>query len=193
LREYSYPKWALSEFKKAGREIEPGVVELLLAHTNLNLREIYQEIQKVLLYTKNKDMVGTDDIASSLGTSRIYNVFELQKAVGARNLARSIEIMQKMLENEKQEVLIVTILSRFFVALWKLDEVIQKNNNQFVIASTVGINPYFVNEYSDSLRRYNPKEVEKAINLLTVIDEKLKSSQTSPKYLLEEFFVQMMN
>ncbi len=192
MRESSYPKWALQQFKKLNRDVSQEALELLLAQTNLDMREIDQEIRKVAALVDKNEKITTEHIAKSLGTSHIYNVFELQKAVGKRNLERSIEIMQKMLEHERQEVLIVTILSRFFTTLWKLDEVIRNNNNQYVIAGAVGINPYFVSEYSDSLRRYKPGEINRAIKYLARIDEKLKSGTVSPKLLFEEFFIKIV-
>jgi DNA polymerase-3 subunit delta len=193
FRESAYHNWVAKRFEMLNRKVEHDVIELLLAQTNSDLREIDQEIRKVVSMVSKEEKIKTEDVARSLGTSHIYNVFELQKAVGRRNLLHSIEIMQKMLENDRQEVLIVTILSRFFTTLWKLDEVIRSNNNQYVIAGAVGINPYFVSEYSDSLKRYKPGEINQAIKMLTVIDEKLKSSSMPPKYLLEEFFVKIIN
>ncbi len=192
FRDSAYPNWVRNRFEKLNRQVEHDAIELLLAQTNSDLREIDQEIRKVASMVSKEDKITTEDIAHSLGTSHIYNVFELQKAVGRRNLSKSIEIMQKMLENDRHEVLIVTILSRFFTTLWKLEEVIRSNNNQYVIAGAVGINPYFVSEYSDSLRRYKPGEINRAIKMLTAIDEKLKSSSVQPKYLLEEFFVKIV-
>ncbi len=192
MKESQYPQWVIKRFELFKRDIDRDALELLLAQTNMDLREIDQEIRKVIALSGKGEKITSKDIARSLGTSHIYNVFELQKAVGSRQLTRSIEIMQKMLENEKQEVLIVTILSRFFTTLWKLDEVIKKNNNQYVIASAVGINTYFVSEYSDSLRQYKPGEINRAIKLLAAMDAKLKSGSVSPKLLLEEFFVKIM-
>lgn len=192
MRESAYPKWVINRFETLHRDVDRDAVELLLAQTNMNLREIEQEIKKVVSLVPKTIKITAKHIAESLGTSHIYNVFELQKAVGKRQLNRSIEIMQNMLENDKQEVLIVTILSRFFTTLWKLDEVIKKNNNQYVIAGAVGINPYFVGEYSDSLKRYKPAEINRAIKLLAAIDEKLKSGSIPPKFLLEEFFIKIV-
>lgn len=192
LKESQYPKWIVEKLAQSSKQITGEALEFLIAQTNFNLYEINNEIDKLLLSTSHKKSIDIDDIANSLGTSRIYNVFELQKAVGRKDLSSSITIMQKMLEHEKQEVLIVTVLSRFFVTLWKLEEMIRQNNNQYVIAGTVGINPYFVPEYTDTLKRYSSKQINSAIKTLTNIDEKIKSSSVSAKYLLEKFFIETM-
>ena len=192
MYETAYESWITQRFKSNNKTIEPSAVELLIAHTNPDLREISQEIEKLIILTGKNSGITIDDVTASLGTNRIYNVFELQKAVARKDLESSLIIMQKMLENERQEILIVTILTRFFVNLWRLDEVIRQNNNQYVIASSIGISPFFVTEYTDSLKRYKMKEIEKAIKLLAATDEKFKSSSTSPKYLLETLFIEIM-
>jgi DNA polymerase-3 subunit delta len=193
IHDSEYERWINNRFKSSGKRIDPSAVELLIAHTNPDLREIYHEIQKLAILVGTRTDITIDDVSASLGTNRIYNVFELQNAIGKRDLEKSLMIMQKMLENERLEVLIVTILTRFFINLWRLDEVIKQNNNQYVIASSIGISPYFVSEYTDSLRRYKLKEIEKAIKLLASTDEKMKSASVSPKYLLETLFIDIMD
>lgn len=192
LKEIHYPKWIVDKLALSFKKITDEALEFLIAQTNYNLHEINNEIEKLLLSLGNKNLIEIDDIANSLGTSRIYNVFELQKAIGRKDLSSSITIMQKMLEHEKQEILIVTVLSRFFITLWKLDEIIRQNNNQYVIAGAVGINPYFVPEYTETLKKYSSQQINSAIKKLTNIDEKLKSSSVSAKYLLEKFLIETM-
>ena len=184
--------WVKDRFKSFDKTIDTMAAEFLIANSDLVLRNLAEEINKVILYIGDNKNVTADDMAESIGKSRHYNVFELQKAVGARNLALAITILQNMLATEKQEILIVTMISRYFISLWKLIEAQQDSSNQFDLAGKIGISPYFVAEYQEAARRYTSNEINRAIKLLTEVDYKLKSTSIPALFLLEKLFIGIM-
>jgi len=184
--------WVMQRAKKAGREFAPDAVQLLISRVNPSLRDLASEIDKIISFCGNRKKIELDDGASAGGSSRVFNVFELQKAVGRRDLAASLNIMEKMLSCERQEMLIITILSRFFISLWRLIEESQKTTNHFQLAPLIGTSPYFVPEYLASLKRYTPDEIEKAFTILADTDEKLKSISTDSVLLLGKMLIEIV-
>lgn len=184
--------WVNRRFKELGKKIEPNAVELLIAQSNPNLRDINNEIEKLLLYIDDKNEITLEDVTFIVGSSRVNNIFELQKTIGKRRMGESLKIVENMLANERQEMLIMTMLTRYFMALWKLIEESGKTNNQFQLAGKVGINPYFVQEYLQALTFYSPAEIENAFLLLCETDEKLKSTSTDSLYLIQNMLVRIM-
>ncbi|MBI5323996.1 MAG: DNA polymerase III subunit delta [Ignavibacteriae bacterium] len=184
--------WVNRRFKEIGKKIEPNAVEMLISQSNPNLRDINNEIEKILLYIDEKEEITLDDVTFIVGSSRVYNIFELQKAIGKRKMGESLMIVENMLANERQEMLIMTMLTRYFIALWKLIEESGKTNNNYQLAGKVGINPYFVSEYLHALTFYSPNEIENAFLLLCETDEKLKSTSTDSLYLIQNMLVRIM-
>ncbi len=190
--ESEMPQWVAKRIKELGKKIEPEALELLVAQTNPSLRELNGEIEKLLTYSGDKDEISMEDIHFVIGSSRVNNIFELQKAIGKRRLPEALKTLENMLEADRQEMLIMTMLTRYFFALWKLIEESGKTNNQFQLATKVGISPYFVNEYLQALSFYKPSEIENAFSIMCETDEKLKSVSVDSLYLMQDMLIRIM-
>jgi DNA polymerase-3 subunit delta len=190
--ESEMPQWVSKRIKETGKKIEPEAVELLVAQTNPSLRELSSEIEKLLIYTDGKEEISIEDVHFVIGSSRVNNIFELQKAIGKRRLPEALKTLGNMLEADRQEMLIMTMLTRYFFALWKLIEESGKTSNQFQLATKAGISPYFVNEYLQALSYYSPSEIENAFSIMCETDEKLKSVSVDSLYLMQDMLIRIM-
>ncbi|MDA3844065.1 MAG: DNA polymerase III subunit delta [Candidatus Kapabacteria bacterium] len=191
--ESDFPRWAIAKIKKAGKEISSEAAQLLTAHVNPVLRELNNEVDKLLLFCKDKDEITVDDINELVGSSRKHNVFELQKSIGQRNLPKSLDILENMLSTDRQEMLILTMLTRYFTTLWKLIEASYNESNQYKIAGAVRVAPFFVPEYLAALRKYRYDEIDNAFFALAEADETLKTTSTDSIYVMQKMLIKIMD
>lgn len=191
VKEHYFGAWVKKRVNSFNKEIREDACEFLVSQTNQSLRDLSNEVDKLIAFTDNRDRIILDDIAAVTGSSRKYNVFEFQKQVAKRNLKQAALILEKMQKNEQQEILIVSILTKFFITLFKL---IEKSNagNNYQIAEQVGISSYFLKEYLDSLKLYSPQEIESAFFSLIEADELLKSSSIDRMYILQKMLIKIM-
>ncbi|HPI20751.1 MAG TPA: DNA polymerase III subunit delta [Candidatus Kapabacteria bacterium] len=191
VKEQYFGAWVKSRVNSFGKEIREDASEFLVAQTNQSLRDLSNEVDKLIAFIDERERVTLDDIAAVTGSSRKYNVFEFQKQVAKRNLKKAAMILEKMQKNEQQEILIVSILTKFFITLFKLIEKTNAGNN-YQIAEQVGISSYFLKEYLDSLKLYSASDIEHAFFYLIEADEMLKSSSTDRMYILQKMLVKIM-
>ncbi len=192
IHERDIPSWAAKRLREYEKEITPEAISILAANTGSSLRDLNNEIEKLLNYIQCKRRITHDDVASVVGASKVYNIFELQKAVGEQNLQRSLTILANMLDAERQEILIVTMLTRYFMLLFKLVEASQITKNNFTLAQTMGISAFFVPEYLDALQRYSPSKIESALFALSDADITLKSTSEPPQTVLQKMLVEII-
>jgi DNA polymerase-3 subunit delta len=194
LYDRELPSWAAKRFKEAGREIEPDACELLVAQAGESLRDLHNEIQKILTFAPDKRKLSRDDISEVIGVSKNYNVFELQRAVGERRLEKALEITRQMLVVDRRELLIVSMLTRYFLTLWKLTEAAQQTQNAFELGKAIDISPFFVPEYLAALKRYSRAEIERAFYALCDADVSIKTSSSEAGELaLQKMLMRVMN
>lgn len=174
--ESNLPSWISQRVKSYGKTISQDAVELLFAQTPPSLRDLSNEIEKICLFIQDQKNISVEDVGKIAGSSRSNNVFELQNAVGERNLKKSLTILYNMLASEKQEMLIITMLTRYFLAVWKLQEAAAATNNNSELAGKVGVNPFFLKDYRAAASKYSPTMVNNAIIALCDADLELKSS-----------------
>lgn len=191
LYENELAGWVEVRFNQHGKKITPDACELLVLNTNPNLWELNGEIEKLLAYAGDKKKVDTDDVAIVTGISRQYNVFELQKAVGRKDISKSIEIMENILSTDRQEMLIITMLTRYFTIMFKMLEE-DLRQNQFQLASKIGMSPYFVDEYLKAVSKYKPREIENAFRALLDADREMKSTGANSLYIMQKMLIDII-
>ena len=190
--ESGFSAWVIKRFKSLRKEITPEATELLITQTNPTLRDLSNEIEKLIIFVNDKKSITIEDVSLSTGNSRVFNVFEFQKAVGSSSVDTALKMLDSMLSAERQEMLIMTILSKFFITLWKLIDEAPKSTSQFDLSRSVGVNIYFLPEYLNSLKLYSTFEIEKAIQYLTETDEILKSTSTDSLLVMQQMLLKIM-
>lgn len=178
-----YPKWIEARVQSFGMKISPQAIELLISKAGDSLRSIANELAKLQIYLENKELISLEDVIEVTGSSKESTVFDLQKAIGNKNLTASIKILIDLLAVDRQEMLILTILQRFFLTLWKLSEA-DLNVNKYALAQKTGINAFFLDEYISVLRRYSPPSIANALAALMEADELLKSSGSDNLFVM---------
>ena len=145
-----------------------------------------------MIYIQDKESISIEDVNSVVGASRKYNVFELQKAVGERNMEKTLKILNSMLSSERQEMLIITMLTRYFTVLWKLLDESKKISNNYQLAGKVGVSPFFIPEYISAMRRYKPEELDMAFLALLQADTEIKSTSGKSMYIMQKMIMSII-
>ncbi len=183
LYDNEIPDWVVKRALKYKKEIDIQTANLIALSCN-SIREIDSELDKLNVYLGNNNHITIDDVEEIVGINKENNVFELTKSVGIRDLDTSLRITDNLLMHSNQSVLILITLTRYFLTLFKLIDETKATTNKFQLAGKVGVNPYFIDEYTRSLSKYSPTDVERSISILSKADEELKSTSTDNKYLM---------
>ncbi len=160
-----------------------------------DLSKISNELEKLQLVLPKEKEITPLDIEENIGISKDYNNFELKKAIGERDVLKATRILNYFANNPKDNpfVVTVTLLNTFFTQLLKYHGM--KDHNPKSVASTLGINPYFVNEYKIAARNYPMKKVSEIISHLRALDLKGKgvgATNVSQGDLLKELLVKII-
>jgi DNA polymerase III subunit delta len=190
IREYQIAGWIGKRVKQQGREIDQEAMKILAAYVGPSLREIQNELDKLYIFVQEKQAISSDDIRAVVGVSKEYNIFELQNAVGAKNLARSTEILSRMMDSGESPILIIIMLTRYFTTLWKLYDLRRRGITE--LASGIGVNPYFLKDYVAAVGNYAVAELEHSFEALVAADEQLKSSLVDPAQVMQNMLVHLM-
>ena len=97
-------------------------------------------------------------------------IFELQNAIGKRDIALSMQIVERMLELGESPQRMIIMLTRFFTQLAKLVELRQKRASEQQMASEMGIKPYFVKQYIGFSTNFTMEHIEQNFRALLDAD-----------------------
>ncbi len=190
------PAWTQELVHSKGLTISPRGLALLVDHIGNDLTRIENEIDKLSVNLGKGTNITEDDIEKYIGVSKDYNVFELQAALAAKDLARSIRIIQYFEANPKAGPiqLILPSLYSFFSKVFMIFGA--GTNDEKTIATSIGVNPYFMKDYLQAARLYSYPGVEKVLLLLHQYNLKsigVGSTATEDASLMKEMVVKMLN
>jgi DNA polymerase-3 subunit delta len=189
LYENQIPDWITERVLTLGRRLEPEGAKLLAACCGSSLREIKNEIDKLIIYAGERTELAEADVSAVVGISREFTPFELQKAIGRRDTGRAITILERLMQADVGIPVIVAVLTKYFLMLWKVHDLKRQGISFREIAAAVRIPPYFFNEIEEALEFHPPASCEEAFPLLAAADEQTKSGSADPRLVMQDLVV----
>ncbi|MEI6947740.1 DNA polymerase III subunit delta [Paraflavisolibacter sp. H34] len=196
LYENELPDFTQQLAASKGFTLTSKALFLLIDHIGNDLSRLNNEIDKLALNLADRKNITEDDIERYVGISKEFNVFELQQAMGARDLYKAMRIVQYFGSNPKAGPLqlIFPSLYTYFSKVLMTFGVPARDEKS--IAQAIGVHPFFMKDYLQAAQRYGPQGVER--NLLLLHQYNLKSlgindAGTDDHLLLKEMVVKMMS
>jgi DNA polymerase-3 subunit delta len=196
LYENQVAEWIRRILSPKGYSISPKAAQMLVEFLGTDLSKINNELEKLQLIIKKETQITPELIEENIGISKDYNNFELRKAIGDRDHLKAYKIVNYFADNPKDNPMVVTVslLFSFFSQLLHLHGLHDKSPR--AVASSLKVNPYFVNEYLTAARNYPMKKVSSVISTLREFDVKSKGvgANAIPQGdLLKELMVKILN
>lgn len=195
LYDNQVPQWISETLSASGYSIAPKASEMLVEFLGNNLSLIYKELEKLQYVIPKSSKITPELIEENIGISKDFNSFELNKAIGIKDEVKAQQIVSYFTQNPKHHPLPLTIatLNSFFNKLLRYHAL--KDKSQFSASKALGVNPFFVKDYSFAAQKYPMKKASQAITLIREVDMKSKgvgANQISSGDLLKELLVKLM-
>ena len=197
LRDYQIPGWIERYLMKLGIRTDPNASAMLTEYLGTDLHKIANELDKLIItLPAGKPVITTDLIEKNIGISKDYNNFELQKAVGEKNILKANMIVRYFADNPRDNPITLSIASLFgfFSKLLQYHYLTDKSRNN--VAAALKINPFFVKDYESAALKYNVSKSVQIISLLRTFDMKSKGfgdPGTEPGELLRELVYRILH
>jgi DNA polymerase-3 subunit delta len=190
------PSWIHNFLKKKNHTIRPEAAVLLSEYLGSDLSKISNELSKLEINVPQGTEITTLHIEQNIGISKDYNIFELQRSLGKKDVFKSYQIVNYFATNEKENpnVKTITILYSFFSKILLYHYTPDKSRNN--ICSVLSINPFFFSEYQVAATNYNAIKTKQIISFLRKYDLKSKgveNASISGGELLKELVYQILH
>ena len=196
LYDSNIPGWIQNYLKSEGYSITPKATQMLADFLGTDLHKIANELKKLTIALPKNKSIDDADVERNIGISKDYNVFELQNAIGSRDVLKANRIVNYFGDNGKDNPLLVTAITLYgyFAKLIKLH--CAQDKSQGNLASVLGVNLFFVKDYLAAARNYPPQICVRNISILREFDLKSKgyeSGEVSEKDLYREMIFKLMH
>ncbi len=175
LYDNQVPDWIQEYLKTKKLKIDPDASVLIAEYLGTELSKVVNELDKLAINLAPGEVVTKQHIEQNIGISKDYNVFELQKALGLKDVLKANRIVNYFAANPKKNPLpmVTGSLFNFFSKIYMLKSL--KNMPDQEILQALGLrSAFFLREYRQAARQYSPADLEKIIDLLKEFDLKSK-------------------
>ncbi len=205
----------------AQKTIHKDAFELLVSKTGFQVGIFLSELEKVVVSLKDKPRIDPADVEKIVGRTKEDSIFDLQRAVGRRDLKKALFYLQELLAQKDPPLALLQgisteirylVVAREFMATalktkWnpRMNEetfkktiyfpIVLKKKKEMPEKSRTNIFKLPLNVLFELFRnaeRYSPEELEEGLKLLTLADLKMKSLRTPPETILEETLLTLL-
>lgn len=189
------PDWIMSYVKEQHLSITSRAAILLSEYIGNDLNRIANEIDKLLINLPAKTEINEEIIAKYVGISKEYSTFELQNAIGQKDVSLANKIVHYFSLNTKDNpvIPIIALLFGFFAKLLLIHHATDKSKQN--LASLLGVNPFFMDGYLQASRNYPLFKVIRIIEDLRTADLQSKgiSSTIFDSEILKELVFKILH
>lgn len=173
------PDWIGEYVRKKNYSISTKACFLLAEFLGNDISKIVNEISKLIINIPEKHEITEEYVEKNIGISKDYNVFELQKALGKKEVLKANQIINYFAANPRDNPLVkvIPILFSYFSKILIYHHLRDKSRNN--VASALSINPFFVMDYQQAATNYTSVKIISIISLLREYDLKAKGVDSS--------------
>ena len=187
------PLWIKSKFSQSNKKITKEALFYLQFIVGSDLARLFNEIEKIDIYTQNQKIIEKEDVIITLGGSEAVNIFKVLDSIGDKDIKNAIEGLIKLGQGDLHHLSIFSMIHRQIKLILQIKLLLADGFYSKEIEKELKL-PYFVIEkIIKQSEKYTFKEIGKSYELLNIADLELKNSQKNPKIILEELVMNIIN
>lgn len=174
IKDYQLPAWIQGEITRLNIKSAPNISHLLAEYLGNDLSRITNELNKLKIVLKNDAVLDGKVIEDNVGISKDFNIFELQRALGSKDMSKAFSIAYYMGKNKKANPVQMAfgVLYNFFSNIILYHTLSGQSPQN--IAAEMRVAPYAIKDYAEAARFYPLKHATRAISILREMDLKSK-------------------
>lgn len=190
------PAWIKECVASKKRTISAKATQILADYIGNSLERLTNEIEKIAINLDQAEQINEDHIQKYVGVNKDYNVFELQSALGKKDVLKANRIVNYFGENPKGNpaIPIIAILFSFYSKLLLVHHANDRSERH--LASVLKVNPFFVKDYVLASRYYPLSEVIKNIHHIKESDlciKGIKGGNATEAAILKELVYKLLH
>lgn len=194
IKDYKLAEWIESYVQSRHYKINTGASQLLAEYLGTDLSKVVNAINKLAIILPERSEITAQHIEQNIGISKDYNVWELQKALGQKDVLKANRIIHYFEANPKSNPIqmVLPSLYNYFSKLAAYISVPDKRN----AAAELGMTTWALNDYKEASTKFSAQKVERIIGYIRETDKKSKgvnNASTDDGDLMKELVFKILH
>ncbi len=182
-------RWILGRLKREGKNITGSVMQLFLTKTGTDMGNIDRELEKLLCYTLDCDVITAEDVEAVVTEQTTNKIFEMVNAVAEHNQRRALDLYYDLLTLKEPPMRIMFLISRQFQILFHIRDMAAKGLDQQTMAKKAGIPPFAVRKNVSQAKGFTMEQLKQALRDGAELEEAVKTGRMDDQMAVELFLM----
>jgi len=184
--------WINSKFRQSNKKITPEALFYLQSMVGSDLGRLFNEIEKIDIYTKDQKIIEKEDVMITIGGSEAVNIFKVLDSIGDKDIKNAIDGLVKLNQGNLHHLSIFAMIYRQIKLILQTKLLLAGGFNFKEVEKKLKLPYYVVEKMIKQSKKYTFKEICESYELLNIADLELKDSQKEPKIILEELVMNII-
>ena len=191
--ENTLKRWVAGVLAKDNKKISEGTVQLLLSKTGTDMDNIQSELEKLICYCMEQDVVTSEDV-EAICTTRISNhIFDMINAIADRQQKRALELYYDLLALKEPPMRILFLIARQCNMLLQTKELKARGYDNRTIGSKIGVPPFIAGKYLTQASRFKTSLLRNAVQQCVETEAAVKSGKMNDRMGVEILILSVLS
>jgi len=165
------------EIALRGKTVSNDIISRIIDESNTDLLSISNEIEKLSLFVgRDKKGITQDDLEKIGGYTKEASVYALSSTLEAKNLKKSMFILEKLLNEGEEPVIILSAISSSVRKMLNAKSVTEEQNmSASETALKVGVNNFYTEIFFSNLEKHSTKILMESLKVILKADTAIKT------------------
>ena len=187
--ENTLKKWVAGIIAKEGKKITESNVQLFLSKTGTDMENIQMELEKLLCYCMDEEVIETMAIEEIVTTRVTNHIFDMVDAVANRDTSKALGLYYDLITLKEPPMRILFLIARHCNILLQLKEMKAKGHSQADMAKAAGVPPFAVNKYLSQASKFKSTTLRNAVAKCVDAEEAVKTGRMNDGMSVELLLV----
>lgn len=182
-------RWVLGILKKEKKQISLQTLQLFLEGCGDDMENIRKELEKLLCYTLERDVVTAEDVAEICVPQIQNHIFDMITAIANGNSDQALKLYYDLLALREPPMRILSLISRQFNLLLQVKELTGKGYPQALIAEKTNLHGFVAGKYMKQSAGFKIPFLKRALEDCAKADHDIKSGKIGERLSVELLIV----
>ena len=187
LDEKAVRQYLLNTLENSEIKMDRQVIDLFLRLTDLDLSKMMRELQKILLYGQEQEVITVKEIEQLVPKTLEHNLFDMTQYILSGRTEQALRLFQDLVTQGEETIKINAILLSQIRLFLQTKFLVKIGYQQANIAETLKIHPYRVKLAMQEVQKFDEQTLRRLFDELVEMDYEIKSGKIEKELSFQLF------
>ena len=187
LNEKEVRQYLLNTLENAPFQMDRKAIDLFLRLTDLDLSKMMRELNKLLLYGQQQELITVKEVEQLVPKTLEHNLFDMTQYILSGKTEQALRLFEDLITQGEETIKINAILLSQIRLFLQTKFLMKIGYQQANIAETLKIHPYRVKLAMQEVRKFDEKILRRLFDDLVEMDYQIKSGKIEKELSFQLF------